>query len=176
MCLVLSWIGWGTEFVALIAYLGLRNDFDFVLSAGIACFVRYRVYALLPRNFICRAQPLVDLLIYLKEANMSTTPKPQLVLTDPVKVDSKHYKVEAENDRVRVLRVTYGPREKSVMHGHPATIAVFLTENHGRFTFPDGRTEDRTWKAGQSMVMAPENHLPENLSDKPLELVLIELK
>jgi hypothetical protein len=59
---------------------------------------------------------------------------------------------------------------------HPASVAVFLTENHGRFTFPDGKTEERSWKAGQSMVMPPENDLPENLNDKPLELVLIELK
>ena len=107
---------------------------------------------------------------------MSTTPKPQLVLTDPVKVDSRHYKVEAETDRVRVLRVNYGPGEKSSMHGHPATVAVFLTDNRGRFTFPDGKTEERSWKAGQTMVMPPENHLPENLSDNLLELVLIELK
>ena len=107
---------------------------------------------------------------------MSTAPKPQPISADPVTVDSKHYKVEEENERVRVLRVKYGPREKSAMHGHPATVAVFLTENRGRFTFPDGRTEERSWKAGESMLMPAENHLPENLSDAPLELVLIELK
>lgn len=107
---------------------------------------------------------------------MSTAPRPQPIFADPVKVDAEHYSVDSENDRVRVLRVRYGPREKSVMHGHPALVAVFLTENRGRFTFPDGRTEERTWKAGESMVMPPENHLPENLSDKPLEVVLIELK
>ena len=56
---------------------------------------------------------------------MSTAPKPQPVSADPVHVDSKHYTVEAENDRVRVLRVKYGPREKSVMHGHPSVVAVF---------------------------------------------------
>jgi quercetin dioxygenase-like cupin family protein len=109
-----------------------------------------------------------------KEANMSTAPKP--VSADPVHVDSKHYTVEAENDRVRVLRVKYGPREKSVMHGHPSVVAVFLTSNNGRFTFPDGRTEERSWKAGESMVMPAEEHLPENLSDNPLEVVLVELK
>jgi quercetin dioxygenase-like cupin family protein len=107
---------------------------------------------------------------------MSTAPKPQPISADPVHVDSKHYKIEAENDHVRVLRVRYGPHEKSVMHGHPSCVAVFLTDNHGRFTFPDGRTEERNWKAGESMVMPAEEHLPENLSDHPLELVLIELK
>jgi hypothetical protein len=43
---------------------------------------------------------------------------------DPVKVDPKHYKVEAENKQVRVLRSTYGPGEKSVMHGHPACVGL----------------------------------------------------
>ena len=107
---------------------------------------------------------------------MSTAPQPQPAIQDPVQVDPKHYKVELENDRVRVLRITYGPREKSVMHGHPATVAVFLTENRGRFTFPDGRTEERSWTVGQSMLLPAEEHLPENLTDKPLELVLVELK
>ena len=43
---------------------------------------------------------------------------------DPVKVDPKHYKVEFENANVRVLRVTVGPGEKSVMHWHPNAVAV----------------------------------------------------
>ncbi|HEV2494827.1 MAG TPA: cupin domain-containing protein [Terriglobia bacterium] len=107
---------------------------------------------------------------------MGTTPRPQPISEDPVRVDPKHYKVEFENDRVRVLRINYGPREKSVMHGHPATVAVFLAEGSARFTFPDGRTEERIWSAGQSLFIPAENHLPENLSDKPIELVLVELK
>jgi len=81
-----------------------------------------------------------------------------------------------EIEPVRVLRVEYGPREKSPMYGHPPTVAVFLTENRGRFTFPDGRTEERSWKAGESMLMPAEEHLRENLSDNPLEVVLIELE
>ena len=107
---------------------------------------------------------------------MSTAPRPQPVSADPVKVDPKHYKVELENDRVRVLRIRYGPREKSVMHGHPASLAVFLTESRGRFTFPDGRSEDRSWTAGQTMFLPAEDHLPENLTDEPMEVVLVELK
>ncbi len=95
---------------------------------------------------------------------------------DAVTVDPKHYKVEFENDQVRVLRVTYGPHEKSVMHEHPAGVAVFLTENHGKFTYPDGKTEEFNAKAGEPRWNAGGKHLPENLSDKPFELVLVELK
>ena len=83
--------------------------------------------------------------------------------------------MEFENDRVRILRV-YGSREKSVMHSHSASVAIFLTENRARFTFPDGKSEERYWEAGQSMFIPAEQHSPENLTDKPLELILIELK
>jgi len=95
---------------------------------------------------------------------------------DPVKVDAKHYKVEFENARVRVLRVQYGPHEKSVMHAHPAGVVVFVNDQEGRFTLPGGKTEDRRAKAGEVRWAPAETHLPENLSDKPLEVILVELK
>src|SRR5258708_12538310 len=59
---------------------------------------------------------------------------------DPVKVDPKHYKVEFENDSVRVLRITYPAHEKSVMHYHPNAVAVFLTGGAARFTPAGGKT------------------------------------
>ncbi|MHB8477816.1 MAG: cupin domain-containing protein [Steroidobacteraceae bacterium] len=95
---------------------------------------------------------------------------------DPVKVDAKHYKVEFENDKVRVLRINYGPHEKSVMHHHPASIAVFLTDGQARFTTPDGKTQDIPVKAGSAQWAESGKHLPENVGDKPFELILIELK
>jgi quercetin dioxygenase-like cupin family protein len=95
---------------------------------------------------------------------------------DPVKVDSKHYKVEFENDQVRVLRITYGPHEKSVMHEHPASVAVFLTDTDTRFTLPDGKTLAAPGKAGGAQWDGGGKHLPENLGDKAFELVLVELK
>jgi quercetin dioxygenase-like cupin family protein len=95
---------------------------------------------------------------------------------DPVKVDAKHYKVEFENDRVRVLHITYGPHEKSVMHAHPANVAVFLTDSSAKFTLPDGKTVPSEFKAGMVQWDAGGKHLPENVSDKPFELILVELK
>lgn len=95
---------------------------------------------------------------------------------DPVNVDSRHYKVEFENAQVRVLHVQYGPHEKSVMHRHPGAVAVFLTDQNATFTLPDGKTVERTGKAGQAIWTPAETHLPENVGDKPLELILVELK
>ena len=98
------------------------------------------------------------------------------MVKDPVKLDPKHYKVEFENDKVRAIRVRYGPREKSIMHGHPNAVAVFLEDARARFTYPNGKTEDLEMKAGQTMWFPAVEHLPENKLDKPIHLLFIELK
>jgi quercetin dioxygenase-like cupin family protein len=95
---------------------------------------------------------------------------------DPVKVDPKHYKVEFENDSVRVLRITYPAHEKSVMHHHPNSVAVFLADGQSRFTLPGGQTQDAPVKAGAVQWTDAGEHLPENVGDKPFELILVELK
>ena len=61
---------------------------------------------------------------------------PLVSAQDAVKADSKHYSVVSENDQVRILKVHYGPHEKSVMHSHPASVAVFLTDSTALFTLP----------------------------------------
>jgi quercetin dioxygenase-like cupin family protein len=95
---------------------------------------------------------------------------------DPVKVDPKHYKVELENEQVRVLRISYGPGEKSVMHEHPASVAVFLTDGRVKFTQPDGKSQEVPANAGAAVWEAGGKHLPENVGDQPFELILVELK
>jgi quercetin dioxygenase-like cupin family protein len=99
-----------------------------------------------------------------------------VIAQDSVKVDSKHYTVEFENSQVRVLRIKYGPHEKSVMHQHPDAVAIFVTDINGKFTFPDGKTEDNTRKAGEALWTPATTHLPENTGDQPFEVILVELK
>ena len=101
---------------------------------------------------------------------------PLVAAQDAVKADSKHYTVVSENDDVRILRVHYGPHEKSAMHSHPKSVAVFLTDSKAHFTLPDGKTQDMSVKTGESMYTAPGTHLPENSGDKDMELILVELK
>jgi len=95
---------------------------------------------------------------------------------DAVKVDPKHYTVVSENDQVRILRVHYGPHEKSVMHSHPATVAVFLTDAKGQFSYPDGKQESFDAKAGEAQYAASTTHLPENTGDNGLDVIVVELK
>lgn len=95
---------------------------------------------------------------------------------DAVKVDPKHYKVEFENDEVKVLRITYGPGEKSKMHSHAEGVVVFLTDGKGKFTMPDGTTQEMNFEAGQVIWTGATTHQPENIGDKPFELIQIEMK
>jgi quercetin dioxygenase-like cupin family protein len=98
------------------------------------------------------------------------------VAQDAVKVDPAHYKVEYENAKVRVLRFHYGPGEKSVMHSHPDTVAVFLTDGKIKFHFPDGKSQDAEGKAGQTQFTPAQVHLPENNGSTVAEGIVIELK
>ena len=96
---------------------------------------------------------------------------------DAVQADPKHYTVEFENDQVRVVRMSYGPREKSVMHATPPGLVVFLTDCNFNFTDPEGRTANIQGKAGQ-VLWAPGHrvNLPESLSDARFEAIYIDLK
>lgn len=96
---------------------------------------------------------------------------------DPVQVDPKHYNVEFENQQVRVLRIRFGPHEKSVMHGHPPGIVVVLSDCDFRFYLPKGEKRDIIGKAGEIICFEEAfEHLPTNLSAKPFEAILVEIK
>jgi quercetin dioxygenase-like cupin family protein len=101
---------------------------------------------------------------------------PILSAQDAVKVDPKHYTVVSENDQVRILKVHYGPHEKSVMHHHPDSVAVFVSDANGTFSYPDGKKENFSGKAGDAVYTAAAAHLPENTSDKAFDVIVVELK
>ena len=95
---------------------------------------------------------------------------------DAVTADPEHYTVEFENDRVRIIRIKYGPGEKSVMHTHGPNASVFLSGGTVRMTLPDGTSEDVSAEVGVAIWSDGDEHLPENLGDAPLEVLLVELK
>jgi quercetin dioxygenase-like cupin family protein len=104
-------------------------------------------------------------------------PSPARTLNlDPVKVDPKHYTVLSENDRVRLLRIHYGAKEKSVMHQHWPGIAVILTDGSMRMTDSAGKGMDQKSVAGGVNWETGDAHLPENVGDQPFDVVLVEIK
>jgi quercetin dioxygenase-like cupin family protein len=96
---------------------------------------------------------------------------------DWVKVDRARYKVEIENNQVRLVRARYGPHEKGVMHEHPMNFVVaFLTDANLKVTTPDGESKTATRAAGDVTWGRQTKHIEENLSDKPLEVLVVEFK
>jgi hypothetical protein len=48
---------------------------------------------------------------------------------------------------VRVLRIHYGPHEKSVMHEHPNSVAVFLTDGQVKWKTPATSHLSSSWSS-----------------------------
>lgn len=107
-------------------------------------------------------------------ATPNANPHPEI--PDAVTADGKHYKVELENQFVRVLRIHYGPNEIGNMHNHPHSVTVFLTDGKLKMTFPDGKSMVGEVPAGKVVWEEAGPHQPQNLLDKPFEAVRIELK
>jgi uncharacterized RmlC-like cupin family protein len=96
---------------------------------------------------------------------------------DPLKVDPKHYKLEFENDQVRVIRASIEGHGVAPMHEHSLNrITVFLTDQDFRVTDAQGKVTTSKHKAGDADWGTPIKHTEENLSDKPFEVVAVEIK
>jgi quercetin dioxygenase-like cupin family protein len=119
---------------------------------------------------------ITDMRKVLLLATLLYVAAPIVLAQDPIKVDSKHYSVLLDNDQVRVLKIRYGPKEKSVMHEHPDAVAVFLNDSTVKFNMPDGTSTPSEGKAGQVLFTPAGKHLPENVGGKPFDVVLVELK
>lgn len=96
---------------------------------------------------------------------------------DPVKADPKHYKVELENEQVRVIRFRNEPHGKIPLHQHATDrVVVFLTAAWMKVTSPDGAVSELKKGAGEVAFSAPGTHREENASAEPIELLAVELK
>jgi hypothetical protein len=96
---------------------------------------------------------------------------------DPPKLDPKHYKVEFENDQVRVIRAHMGPHESVPLHEHTLNrVTVFLTDQNIKSTDSEGKVQVGTHKAGEAIWSTPITHKEENLNAAPFEVIAVEIK
>lgn len=96
---------------------------------------------------------------------------------DPVKVAPRNYHVEFENSQVRVVRVRMGPGQSVPLHEHMLNrVVVYVSDQNTRITSTDGKVENAQHKAGEASWGGPAKHQEQNLSDKPFEAVVVELK
>ena len=95
---------------------------------------------------------------------------------DPVVVNAKTIKVRFENDRVRVLEANLPPGVKEQVHSHPAYVIYVLQGGPYRNYASDGSVTEGELKAGEVLFREPLTHAAENIGDKPLHMILVELK
>jgi len=83
---------------------------------------------------------------------------------DPPAVDPTHYKVELENEFVRVLRVHFGPHEKGQTHEHILNrVVVYMNDQTNA-------------KADDARIAGAATHAEENTSAQPADRIAVELK
>src|SRR2546430_1297253 len=95
---------------------------------------------------------------------------------DPAVVNSKTIHVKFENDRVRVLEAILPPGTKEQVHSHPAYVIYVLEGGRFRNYTSDGKVTESEMKTGDVLYRDPLTHAAENIGDKPLHLILVELK
>jgi quercetin dioxygenase-like cupin family protein len=95
---------------------------------------------------------------------------------DPAVVNSKTIHVKFENDRVRVLEALLPPGTKEQVHSHPAYVIYVLAGGRYRNYAADGKITEGTFQAGDVIYRDPLTHAAENIGDKPMHLILVELK
>lgn len=81
--------------------------------------------------------------------------------------------VEAENDRVTVIRFRMAPHQKIPIHDLTPRVVVWLTDAHLRLTYADGSTKDLHARAGDTQWLERQRHAGENLGDRPIEFVAV---
>jgi quercetin dioxygenase-like cupin family protein len=82
----------------------------------------------------------------------------------------------AENDQVRVLEYRLKAREKEPMHSHPAGVVYVLGGAKLKFSYPDGRTEERGAATGETIWRDPTTHAVENVGDTEAHAIAIDVK
>ena len=102
--------------------------------------------------------------------------RPDIFNTDPAHLDAAHFSVVVDNDHVRVLRFRLGPHERSMIVELPAHVQVAVTDQNIRLLFAHGKPQARQCKAGESTWVERDAYGVENVSDKPVEWVLVESK
>lgn len=106
-------------------------------------------------------RPIRILEIDLKEKPSVPAPATKL---DPTIVDPQRYKVEFENEYVRVLRIKFGPRETGANHEHMLNRVVFYLNDQANA------------KADDVRIAGAATHVESNNSDGVAERIAVEIK
>ena len=94
---------------------------------------------------------------------------------DPLAVAPNMYKLVYQNERVRVMEVTFKPGEKIAAHAHPDHYVYVLEAGKLSIT-KDKKTSDVDLQVGQVIWIPAETHSAKNSGTSQIRLLVHELK
>ncbi len=97
------------------------------------------------------------------------------VALDPKIVASNVYTVLNENEKMRVVRVTFKVGETAKMHHHPQHVIYVLKGGKLSLT-SGGKTQEVDLKEGSAVFMEAQDHEATNIGDSVVDMVVVELK
>jgi len=96
---------------------------------------------------------------------------------DPLKVDPGHYKMEIDNNQVRVLRLHLSQGEKTVLHEEVfERLLLPLTPAKLKVVDSAGSAKTVAYKRAQLQWLQPGKEAEENLGGQPYEALIVEFK
>ena len=116
-------------------------------------------------------------------ATQNTNPTPQVEGVDTshecTVADPEHYRLEFENEYVRVIRCRIPGRDKVKMHNHPfGSVVIFMTDQNLHQTLENGTAEEAHNKAGHVLWGngSQARHMGENITDQLYEYLRVDIK
>lgn len=108
------------------------------------------------------------------KAKVNAVPSPASM--DPLIVAPDMYKKVFENERVRVMEVTFQPGQKIAPHTHPDHFLYVLSGGKLTISKPDGTSMVADVMPGQVMWINAETHSAVNSGTSVVKLLVNELK
>ncbi len=95
---------------------------------------------------------------------------------DPLTAAGHMYKKKLDNEKVRVMEVTFKPGQSTPWHSHPDHMANALTGGTLKIYRPDGKSQTAKLKAGDVLWIPGEKHRAKNLGKTTLRVLVVEVK
>ncbi len=95
---------------------------------------------------------------------------------DPLEVAPDMYKLIYQNDRVRVMEVTFKAGQSIPEHSHPDHFVYVLEGGNLKITKADGTVTDAVLKVGDVVWINAETHHAVNTGTTEVKLLVTELK